>query len=344
MRGLENIPKNKPVLFAVNHQNAFMDGILVDYQLKRPVYFLTRSDVFKGKWIVVLFRWLNLVPIFRKQDGESDLRQKNQETFTVCIDALSKNKAVLIFPEGQSIAAHHLFPLKKGVGRLAFEAEEQNNFNLGLHIVPVAINYQNHFVGGHNVYINFLDSIIVEDYKAQYIQNKARATNNLVQTIESNLRNRLVDIDGDYVKFRRKYWRGIIRQSRNDVEIIAAIKSIPREGDEFSMKGHKWKSEKFKYLTPRSPINKIGSFLICLPGIIVFLPTIILTKLIVFRIKDEDFYLSTVAMSWLLLGLTQLVITAIYLWTYVDMGIFLSSIAFQIGFGLVALKNHIKFR
>ena len=28
-RGLENVPQDKPVIFAVNHQNAFLDGILV---------------------------------------------------------------------------------------------------------------------------------------------------------------------------------------------------------------------------------------------------------------------------------------------------------------------------
>ena len=55
-RGLENVPQDKPVVFAVNHQNAFLDGILVALKLRRPVFFLTRSDVFKGRWIVKLFK------------------------------------------------------------------------------------------------------------------------------------------------------------------------------------------------------------------------------------------------------------------------------------------------
>ena len=36
-RGLENVPQDKPVIFAVNHQNAFLDGILVALKLRRPV-------------------------------------------------------------------------------------------------------------------------------------------------------------------------------------------------------------------------------------------------------------------------------------------------------------------
>ena len=38
-RGLDNIPKDKPVIFAVNHQNAFLDGILVALKQRRPIFF-----------------------------------------------------------------------------------------------------------------------------------------------------------------------------------------------------------------------------------------------------------------------------------------------------------------
>ena len=79
-------------LFSVNHQNAFLDGILVALKQRRPVFFLTRSDVFKSKTVAKLFNLLNLVPIFRAQDGTGEITAKNIETFnqTECIGPSKK--------------------------------------------------------------------------------------------------------------------------------------------------------------------------------------------------------------------------------------------------------------
>ena len=54
VHGLENIPKNKPVLFVPNHQNALIDVLLVGVDCKRNPYFLARSDIF-GKSILNSF-------------------------------------------------------------------------------------------------------------------------------------------------------------------------------------------------------------------------------------------------------------------------------------------------
>ena len=85
------------MILAVNHQNAFMDGILVAVKLRRPVFFLTRLDVFKGKWVIKIFKSMNLVPIFRKQDFTGDITLKNQETFKYCIKELENRKPIKFF-------------------------------------------------------------------------------------------------------------------------------------------------------------------------------------------------------------------------------------------------------
>ncbi|HZJ21288.1 MAG TPA: 1-acyl-sn-glycerol-3-phosphate acyltransferase, partial [Pricia sp.] len=45
--GLENVPRNEPVLFLPNHQGALMDVLLIVTDCHRKPFFLTRSDVFK---------------------------------------------------------------------------------------------------------------------------------------------------------------------------------------------------------------------------------------------------------------------------------------------------------
>lgn len=338
-RGLENIPQDKPVIFAVNHQNAFLDGILVALKQRRPVFFLTRSDVFKGRGIVKIFKILNLVPIFRAQDGTSDIKTKNHETFKYCIRELEKRKPVLIFPEGESEPIHHLFDLKKGVARIAFEAEAKNNFKLGLHVVPVVINYENHFVAGKKVYVNYLKPILISEYKNTYFDNKFRSMNLFLKKLQHEMRENMIHISGDYVKFKRRYWRGILRQSRNDKEIIAAIKSIPQDSNNFSIDGHIWKQEKHKYNKPKSFFTRSFYFLICLPGFVLFSPTILVTKLILVKVKDESFYLSITALSWLLFGLVQISILSIYIWNYTDLYILIGFILFALIIIFITLRN-----
>ena len=341
-RGLENVPQDKPVIFAVNHQNAFLDGILVALKLRRPVFFLTRSDVFKGKWIVKIFQLLNLVPIFRRQDGMGDITVKNRETFKYCIQELEKRKPILIFPEGESEPIHHLFDLKKGVARLAFEAESKNNFKLGLHVVPVVINYENHFVAGKKVFVNYLNPILISGYKNLYFENEVRSMSVFLKNLQHEMRENMIHISGDYVKFKRRYWKGIIRQSRNDKEIIAAIKSIPQAMNEFSKEGYRWQREKYKYNKPRSFLMRVCYFLICLPGFLLFFPTIIITKLILAKVKDESFYLSITALSWLFFGLVQIIIASIYIWNYTDWDIFVSSLLILFAIVYFTLRNFYK--
>lgn len=341
-RGLDNVAQDKPVIYTVNHQNAFMDGVLTALLLKKPVYFLTRSDVFKGKWVVKIFTALNLVPIFRRQDGTANIHEKNMGTFAYCIKALEKKKPILIFPEGQSMPVHHFFGAKKGVARLAFSAEEANNFKLNIHVIPVSINYENHFIGGKKVFVNYGDPIKLSDYKDLHRESPSKARNVFLEKLSADMKNNLIHITGNYSRFKRKYWKGIIRQSRNDKEIIAAVKSIPTDSETLNLEGYNWKKEKYRYNRPRPAGVKFAFFLICLPAFIIFLPTILITKLIVAKINDHDFHLSTVSLSWLLFGITQTNIIAIYLWNQTTWDIFTISLLFIIVNAYIGLRNFYK--
>ena len=285
------------------------------------------------------FKIINLIPIFRAQDGTGDIKTKNYETFKYCIRELEKRKPVLIFPEGESEPIHHLFDLKKGVARIAFEAEAKNNFKLGLHIVPVVINYENHFVAGKKVYVNYLKPILISEYKNLYVENKFRSMNLFLTKLQHEMRENMIHISGDYVKFKRRYWRGILRQSRNDKEIIAAIKSIPQDSNNFSTDGYRWKQEKYKYNKPKPFLSRSFYFLICLPGFILFSPTILVTKLILLKVKDESFYLSITALSWLFFGLIQTSFLAAYIWNYADFYILMSFLLFTLIIVFITLRN-----
>ncbi|MGL4597335.1 MAG: 1-acyl-sn-glycerol-3-phosphate acyltransferase, partial [Bacteroidia bacterium] len=138
--GLENIPDDKPVIFCVNHPNAFLDAIIVGSATKKRVRFLVRSDVMRNPFQRAFLSFIGLIPIYRMQEGIENLG-KNDETFSECHKLLKQKKAIIIFSEGLCIQERRLRKLKKGTARIALGAEEAFDFDLDLQLVPVGLNY-----------------------------------------------------------------------------------------------------------------------------------------------------------------------------------------------------------
>ena len=56
--GKEKIPNNAGIIFAVNHQNAFLDPITIASQSNTALNFLARADIFKNNIANKLLRIL----------------------------------------------------------------------------------------------------------------------------------------------------------------------------------------------------------------------------------------------------------------------------------------------
>ena len=139
--GLENIPKNKPVLFLPNHQNALIDVLLIAVDCNRKPYFLTRSDVFGGSMLDALFKYVRMIPIYRIRDGRSTLA-KNDVVFDNCAKVLGQGEAIVMFPEGNHSLKRRVRPLSKGFTRVLFRTAELYP-ELEIQIIPVGVNYSN---------------------------------------------------------------------------------------------------------------------------------------------------------------------------------------------------------
>ncbi len=140
VNGLENVPKNKPVLFLPNHQNALIDILLLVVDCNRKPYFLARSDIFGNKRLNSFFKFLQMMPIYRIRDGRSSLK-KNEEVFNTCAKLFKNNEAIFIFPEGNHGLKRKVRPLSRGFGRVLLGAWEKDP-SLDIHIVPVGLNYK----------------------------------------------------------------------------------------------------------------------------------------------------------------------------------------------------------
>lgn len=144
-----------PLLFASNHPNSFLDGMILTTLLNEPLYSLARGDAFKNSRINKLLRGLKLLPVYRTSEGTENL-EHNYTTFDACRETFKENGMALIFSEGRCENEWHLRPLKKGTARLSITSWKQG---IPLTVLPTAFNYSSFKKFGKEVHLFFGEPI-----------------------------------------------------------------------------------------------------------------------------------------------------------------------------------------
>lgn len=189
---LKKVPLEKPLLFVGNHQNSFMDGILVGSYLPQPIHFTMRADMFRKPIARFCLHELNVTPVYRIEEGLENVH-KNLETFSEIYDILRKNGNFIMFSEGVCVQEKRLHKLRKGTARLAFGAEEK--YSLDVNIVPVGINYTYPAKFRKEVMINFSDPFSIKELKDIYKVHPAKALLAFNEKCEVSLRRGVIIIE-----------------------------------------------------------------------------------------------------------------------------------------------------
>lgn len=193
---LQKVPDNGPLLIAANHPNSFLDAIIIACFLQRPIHFLARSDVFKSKWSNYILRRLNLLPIYRLQEGKDRLKD-NERTFEECSEILAKNGAVLIFVEGLSLIDMKLRPIKKGLARIAYHFYEKTK-NQDLKIATIALNYDKPMEFRSKVMMAAGNSLNFKEYVEEEEESKkAESIIKINAAIFKELQDHTIEVDID---------------------------------------------------------------------------------------------------------------------------------------------------
>lgn len=182
-----NIPHNGSVIFAANHQNAFLDPLVILLSQKRFPSYLVRANIFKNPIAKFWLESLYMLPIYRVRDGIRAVA-KNDEIIEKCVKILTKRKnPLVIFAEGNHNLRRALRPLQKGVARIAFATMEANNFELDLTIIPTGLNYGRHTRFRSDMLINYGKPIYLKKYTELYKENPNKAVQTLVTDIYEEL-------------------------------------------------------------------------------------------------------------------------------------------------------------
>lgn len=252
----ENIPpKGIPTLVIANHQNGMMDAMAILHALyghdRRQPVFIARGDIFKKDAVAKALRFLKILPVFRHRDGGRSDIEKDLAIFNHAAQILQKGRSLVIFPEAGHQQGHYMSTFKKGFSRIAFTAEEINDFNLNLQILPLNIHYSNYFEAREDLTVTCGKPFTFEEFFDMYKETPNPAYLALNEKARARVKEMTPDIDfpeyyheideltrimREPILIRKELNNKLLsNQKKADMETIAAVHKLRDEQpDRFS--------------------------------------------------------------------------------------------------------------
>lgn len=283
VNGLKNVAKKSSIIYAINHQNALLDPLVIHSSSWKNPYFLTRGDIFKNKFVDKFLRGIKMLPIYRIRDGFDSIKM-NEPIFEATKEILLRGGVVGIFPEGSHNLQYRIRNLKKGIARMAFMAEEAADFNLDLKIVPVGLYYESHLSTKGRTLVNYGEPIRVADFKEAYVENPNKGITDLISSIQNRMKSLTLHFDNknDYeqnlklFKEKRVYKKNLVDQLEADQALVDHIeKGIP-----FNIKADK----------RNIVLSALGNTWLMLWRFVSFIPKSIVDFIIKKNVKDPHFF------------------------------------------------------
>jgi len=237
--GMENLPPDRPVILAPNHQNALIDALNLVCKLKIQPVFLARQDIFKPGIVTSLLTFIKIMPIYRICDGVESL-SKNDEIFQKSIDVLWDRKLLCLMAEGNHGNKRHLRPFVKGMFRIAFMAQEKYKEQPGVVIVPLGLDYSHYYKLQNVVIMNFGKPIEVNEFYQSYQADSAKTILAIRDRLAEKLSELMVDIRSldyyDSIYFLQKHCTELLqnkkpRSKQNYIDNYTASREMVKKLD-----------------------------------------------------------------------------------------------------------------
>ncbi len=252
VKGRKNIPTDAPIILIANHPNTLMDAWMIGHVCPRPIHFMAKGTLFKGKLKMKLLRSLNMIPINRIGEGRTS-GVSNQDSFNACYEILEEGKTLVIFPEGTSFQERHLRELKSGTARIALEAENRNDGKLGIQVVPIGLNYSQAEKFRSRVLVEIGEPLSAQDFLKDYQTNSSNGARKMTEQFRIRLEGLLVNSNTKEEQELIDRIAGILqsrytKEGQEDVESeMNLLKKIRDRLDDFKVT-EAWKGEEIRHL------------------------------------------------------------------------------------------------
>ncbi|MCL2235328.1 MAG: 1-acyl-sn-glycerol-3-phosphate acyltransferase [Defluviitaleaceae bacterium] len=162
--GAENIPKEGGVILCCNHRS-YHDTVVLGLISPKPVHFLAKKELFKGKFFASLFMGLGAIPIDREKPSMDSLKR--------VVGTLKKGKTIGIFMQGGRQEELDTADYKAGVALFGIKGQAP--------VVPVYI--QSTFKMFSPIHVNIGEPISFEEHYGAKVNSEQ--LNDLAQTVMS---------------------------------------------------------------------------------------------------------------------------------------------------------------
>jgi glycerol-3-phosphate O-acyltransferase/dihydroxyacetone phosphate acyltransferase len=147
VEGAARIPRDRPVVFVLNHPNGLLDPVVLRVATGRATRFLAKSTLFGNPLGRLVMGAFGSIPVYRAHEAGARAKDtsRNDEAFARCRAALARGEALALFPEGVSHSDPQLRPLKTGAARITLSAEREvadGGGHLGAVVVPAGLFYE----------------------------------------------------------------------------------------------------------------------------------------------------------------------------------------------------------
>ncbi|MCO5143984.1 MAG: 1-acyl-sn-glycerol-3-phosphate acyltransferase [Oligoflexia bacterium] len=229
---------NKPNLDGVfiwscSHSNFLCDAVPAGYEGNAPTKFLGKSTLFRFP-IKTFIEFCGALPVARAEDYKDKTQEsrvaQNRSTFKAAIAAMKDGWPVAIFPEGVSIVSPGLtLPLKPGVAKLALSAEDDSDFNLGLRIIPVGLEYGSRVKVASGLNIRYGKPILVSRYKDDYKENEQQAVKKLMNELTEQMVSVFPHFEDEHKQTigKKLVALGLVRSKYDAAQLFLARKNAP---------------------------------------------------------------------------------------------------------------------
>ena len=324
INGLENIPKNKPIIFSPNHQNALSDPMAILLNTRFQPVWLARADIFKNKIAATILKFLKIMPVYRLRDGKENLA-KNDEIFMSSVRVLENNFALGLFPEAAHSGKRQMLVHKKAVPRIVFMALEKAHNNLDIQIIPTGIFYSHYWKFNRNLIVNFGKPIRANEFLDEFKHSENAATLLLRQRILDEMESVVLEIKStryydDFETIREIYGKHYLKRQNQEYSVLnlfysdqklvkkldafeenspELIESVAESANKYVSKIKKIKIRCWLLENPKMNLLKIGfNKLVLLLGLPIFLfgfifnaaPFFIIDTITRKKIKDKGFW------------------------------------------------------
>lgn len=187
LRGQEQVPRDRPIIFTANHPNVMLDALLLGrFAPGETPRFIGKSTLFKNPLYAWFLGALGAISVSRTQDKSSRM-SSNRAMLRAAQNTLKEGRSLALFPEGVSHADPKVRDLKTGAARIALRTGAESDGRDDICIVPVGLTYSDPGTFRSNVALHFGEPIQMPPFLKMYRENRSGAERALTDCIQERL-------------------------------------------------------------------------------------------------------------------------------------------------------------